>query len=75
MNFKNSFFLICFPLYPKVMPSMVPIKALIRMAMALAQLTAIMMAAPPASLVTLLLEHVPLERAAGGGTASVGPPI
>lgn len=45
------------------------------MAMALAQLTAIMMAAPPASLVTLLIEHVPLERAAGGGTASVGPPI
>lgn len=75
MSFRNSFFLICFPLCPKVMPSVVPTKALIRMAMALAQLTAIMMAAPPASLVTLLIGHVPLERAVGGGTASVGPPI
>lgn len=56
------------------MPSVVPIKALIRMAMASAPLTVTMTAAPPASSGTSLKQSVPLERAAGGGTASAGPP-
>lgn len=56
------------------MPSVVPIEALTRMATASAPSTRTMMAAPHASLETLLKPSVALQKVAAGGTAAVALP-
>ena len=58
------------------MPFVVPILASTKMDMASVLSTATMMAAPHASLVTLLFQSVPSQRAAAvGGLASAALPI
>lgn len=64
-----------FQLCSKVMPSVVPIEALTRMASASALSTVTMTAAPHASLVTLLKWSVAFQKVAAGGTAAVALPV
>ena len=64
-----------FQICPKVMPSVGPIQALTRIAMASVPLIGTMMDAPHASLVTLLKWNVPLQMVEVGGTAVVALPV
>lgn len=57
------------------MPSVVPIQALTRMALASAPLIVTMTAAPHASLVTLLKWTVALQKVVVGGSAAVALPV